>query len=375
MKKIISNSLIIFSTLLLNSCGGGGGSSSGDGQSAITRIENIQPILSTNYSYYAWNINPNISNSLKTTYNINDNAHINLPLNTNKTKIKVAVIDKNFQVEHPDIKDKVIATYNAMDGTSNVLGNLNSFAHGTAVAGVIASTYLGVAPNNVELILINIDLENLVSDINLLLAFSKAEELGAKVINCSWGGTGLSQILESKIQKLKDKGIVVVFASGNGDKFNNGIDLDLDGNEDESESEFVLGVGATSVFNDVTSYSNYGSAIDILAPGGDSNLGILSLDLLKENGGNYTLNGLVNNNYSFTNGTSFAAPTITGVIALMLSENPNLNFDKIRNILISNTEHVGLQNGANYSINNFDKKRAYGKVNASAAVNAAINAN
>lgn len=267
-----------------------------------------------------------------------------------------------------------------MDQSSNVLTSTDSYSHGTAVAGVIASTYLGVVPKNVELILINIDLETSISESYFLEAFSKAEELGARVINCSWGGSSLSENLENKIEELKNKGIVIVFASGNGDILGNAIDLDINGNEDESESQFVLGVGATSKDNDVTSYSNYGSNIDILAPGGDSNIGILSLDLLKSDGYNpsstLSINGnnLVNENYSFISGTSFSAPTVLGVIALMLSENQNLTFDEIRNILITTTQQVGLENQADYSVNNFDTKRAYGKIDATKAIEGAIDA-
>ena len=373
MKRKIFNICYVFVGLFFVSCGGGG-------DSGITKTAE-NPITSTNYSSYAWNINSNINNSFKTTYNINDNSHINLPINTNSTqKIKVAIIDENFQVAHPDIKDKVIATYNVMDQSSNVLTSTDSYSHGTAVAGVIASTYLGAAPKNVELILINIDLETSISESYFLEAFSKAEELGARVINCSWGGSSLSENLENKIEELKNKGIVIVFASGNGDIFGNAIDLDINGNEDESESQFVLGVGATSKDNDVTSYSNYGSNIDILAPGGDSDIGILSLDLLKSDGYNpsstLSINGnnLVNENYSFILGTSFSAPTVSGVIALMLSENQNLTFDEIRNILITTTQQVGLENQADYSVNNFDTKRAYGKIDATKAIEGAIDA-
>lgn len=373
MKRKIFNICYVFVGLFFVSCGGGG-------DSGITKTAE-NPITSTNYSSYAWNINSNINNSFKTTYNINDNSHINLPLTTNSTqKIKVAIIDENFQVAHPDIKDKVISTYNVMDQSSNVLTSTNSYSHGTAVAGVIASTYLGAAPKNVELILINIDLETSISESYFLEAFSKAEELGARVINCSWGGSSLSENLENKIEELKNKGIVIVFASGNGDIFGNAIDLDINGNEDESESQFVLGVGATSKDNDVTSYSNYGSNIDILAPGGDSDIGILSLDLLKSDGYNpsstLSINGnnLVNENYSFISGTSFSAPTVSGVIALMLSENQNLTFDEIRNILITTTQQVGLENQADYSVNNFDTKRAYGKIDATKAIEGAIDA-
>jgi subtilisin family serine protease len=106
----------------------------------------------------------------------------------------------------------------------------------------------------------------------------------------------------------------------------------------------------------------------------------LSLDLLKSDGYNpsstLSINGnnLVNENYSFISGTSFSAPTVSGVIALMLSENQNLTFDEIRNILITTTQQVGLENQADYSVNNFDTKRAYGKIDATKAIEGAIDA-
>ncbi|HIP59587.1 MAG TPA: hypothetical protein EYH01_04065 [Campylobacterales bacterium] len=133
-----------------------------------------------------------------------------------------------------------------------------------------------------------------------------------------------------------------------------------------TETEGVIGVGASSEFNDVTSYSNYGRNIDLIAPGGDLEMssGILGLD---DSGtaGEIWQRGLVEDNYSFTNGTSFAAPITTGVAALMLSVNPSLTTEQIRDILIQSTDKIG--NNAEY-INGFDTYRAYGKLNATTAV-------
>ena len=389
-KSQIKFSIIAASFFIFTACGGGGGggsssSSSNETDTSITTTEE-NSAQATDYSKYAWNINEFIDSNYKSTYKIDDNAHINLSTAWNTTKgkksnaeaIKVAIIDEGFEVSHPEIKDQIFATYNVMTGTTDVSNTSTStFSHGTAVAGVIASKYLGVAPE-AQLILINIDLlddyqsSSTLTEADLISAFQKAVDLGAQVINCSWGGGSVSGILSAKIQELKDKNITVVFSAGN-----DSSNLDSDGTTDESELSSVIGVGASSVENDITSYSNYGSQIDLIAPAGgnttDGLLGILSLDLTGTNGINTSTQlGLVNYNYSFVQGTSFSAPTVSGVVALLLAAKPTLTADEIRQILIDTADKVGTSNGADYSVNNFDVKRAYGKINAGKAMTEAL---
>lgn len=385
-KSQIKFSIITASFFIFTACGGGGGggSSSSSSNETDTSITTTQEnsAQATDYSKYAWNINESIDSNYKSTYKIDDNAHINLSTAWNTTKgkksnaeaIKVAIIDEGFEVSHPEIKDQIFATYNVMTGTTDVSNTSTStFSHGTAVAGVIASKYLGVAPE-AQLILINIDLlddyqsSSTLTEADLISAFQKAVDLGAQVINCSWGGGSVSGILSAKIQELKDKNITVVFSAGN-----DSSNLDSDGTTDESELSSVIGVGASSVENDITSYSNYGSQIDLIAPAGgnttDGLIGILSLDLTGTNGINTSSQlDLVNYNYSFVQGTSFSAPTVSGVVALLLAAKPTLTADEIRQILIDTADKVGIANGANYSVNNFDEKRAYGKINAGNAM-------
>ena len=385
-KSQIKFSIIVASFFIFTACGGGGGggSSSNETDTSTTTQENTAQ--TTDYSKYAWNINESIDSNYKSTYKIDDNAHINLSAAWNTTKgkksnaeaIKVAIIDEGFEVSHPEIKDQIFATYNVMTGTTDVSNTSTStFSHGTAVAGVIASKYLGVAPE-AQLILINIDLlddyqsSSTLTEADLITAFQKAVDLGAQVINCSWGGGTVSGILSAKIQELKDNNITVVFSAGN-----DSSNLDSDGTTDESELSSVIGVGASSVENDITSYSNYGSQIDLIAPAGgnttDGLIGILSLDLTGTNGINTSTQlGLVNYNYSFVQGTSFSAPTVSGVVALLLAAKPTLTADEIRQILIDTADKVGTSNGADYSVNNFDVKRAYGKINAGNAVTEAL---
>lgn len=377
MKALLNSIKISTLAVLLSACGGGG---SGEVQATAEQpvVQEITfPItpngIATNFSQYAWNINNStLDSQYKIDYNIDDNAHINMPTSTNNEKIKIAIIDQGFQFDHPEIYDKVID----LKYINNTV--LTTDYHGTLVLGTIASTYLGVAPNNVELILINIDFDNS-TDADLIAAFNYAKNQGAKIINCSWGSTydenlsySFSQTYLDTIASLKTAGISVVFAAGN-----NGVNLDNNW-MDESELSSVIGVGATSVLNDITDYTNYGSNIDIVAPGGGGTnlLGILTTDLVGTEGSNNILD-LVDNNYTFTAGTSFATPTISGVIALMLSENPNLTPDQIRTILIETADKIQSDSVTYTDLSDdgttstFNTKRAYGKVNASAAINAA----
>lgn len=385
--------------LVLTACGGGGGGGGGSSSSSSSSsVIATSSTPATDYSSYAWGTNSSIDNSFRTTYSINSNAHINLAGALARTKgkyingastdgVKVAVIDEDFEVAHPDLSGKVISAFNAMDSSSNIAdSDGDTFYHGSAVAGFIASSYIGVA-SEVQLILINIDLESSsLTDADIIRAFDHAQTQGAKVVNCSWGGGTLSSSVQNKIAALKTAGITVVFASGNGDSSGNAYNLDDAGRNDPSELSTVIGVGATSANNDVTKYSNYGSTIDILAPGGGTDLtnsaitiGLLGIDQTGTAGYNNTQsvqgNNLVNTNYSFTQGTSFSAPILSGVAALMYAANPNITPDRLREILITTSDKVGVGNGASYSdisgdgtTSTFDSRRAYGKVNANAAV-------
>lgn len=352
MKKIIFQSILI--SIFLLGCGGGGGSASSQTNELLS--DAAKALITTqavDYSNYAWNITPkdNLNSFLDLT-TIDANANINMPSSStsNNQKIKVAIIDQGFDTTHPDLKDKII-DINYLNQT-----NLEDEYHGTGVAGVIASTYLGVAPNNVELILINIEF-GINTELDLLNAFDYAQQQGAKIINCSWGVDldenptyTPSAIFIYAMQLLKDDGINVVFSSGNSAK-------DLDSFDSRSEVDGVIGVGATSSMNKLTSYSNYGSNIDIYAPGGDSTHGILSLDLVGTAGDN---GGFANPNYKYWTGTSFSAPTISGVIALMLAQNPNLTPDEIITTLTSTADTITDESETN----------SYLKVNVQAAIDA-----
>lgn len=276
----------------------------------------------------------------------------------------VAVIDDNFEKAHEDLGSNILEVYNVNTGENEAENSTSSGSHGTTCAGFVASPKngigtIGVAPEAKLLLIAEITY----SDYNTSRAFDYAKEKGAKVISCSWGSYDVSQALATKLQEMYDAGITVLFANGN-----DGYDLDNSGFNDESELPSVLGIGASGEENDITSYSNYGSNIELIAPGGDhyGHLGILGIDDSGSKGSNYQ-KSLVTNNYAFTSGTSFSTPVTAGVVALMLSVNPTLTPLQIRTILIETADKVG-GSDANYNASGFDKYRAYGKVNAEKAV-------
>jgi len=325
----------------------------------------INQIKAEPYYKYAWHL---AYNSFYDDYNIDPESNIHAQgawKITTGEGVKVAVIDaSNFDWQHEEIKENVIVTYNSDENNNKISnqGDSDSPSHGSTVAGFIASAVngkglVGVAPN-AELILIK-QVDS--SDKATIKAFEFAKDQGAKIINCSWGTNNVSEAVSSALEDLKDDGVTIIFASGNEGESMDSYDIN-----DESELASVIGVGSSDEHNDIASYSNFGKNIDLLAPGGDTdhNMGILGVD---DSGsfGNYYQKGLVNDNYSFVNGTSFSAPIVTGVVALMVSVNPNLTPDEIRYILIQTADKIG--DNANYK-NGFDRYRAYGKINAQKAV-------
>ncbi len=121
----------------------------------------------------------------------------------------------------------------------------------------------------------------------------------------------------------------------------------------------IISVGATDKNNLRAWYSNYGTNLDVVAPGG-YDVGITTLDDMGSSGiasidDNYLL---YNDSNSFI-GTSASAPTVSGVVALILEKNPNLTRVEIENILKNNTDEIGNIQYQN-ARNNYYR---YGKIN------------
>jgi serine protease len=146
----------------------------------------------------------------------------------------------------------------------------------------------------------------------------------ARVINMSLGGSGPCGITtQNAINSARSRGTVVIVAAGN-----SGTDA---GSASPANCTGVVTVAATNRAGGRAYYSNYGTRVDVAAPGGDTRTyggGILST----LNAGS-TTPGI--DSYAFYQGTSMAAPHVAGVAALMLSKTPGLSPDQIESTLKS----------------------------------------
>lgn len=274
--------------------------------------------------------------------------------------VAVAVIDTGIR-SHPDLDAKRMAGYDmvsnvfigndgggrdsdptdggdyddALDCSSGPYDFMSSW-HGTHVAGIIAAStnngdgIAGVAPN-ARIVSVRAlgrcggTSEDVADSIRWAAGVPvtgvPANPNPAKVINLSLGGSGPCSVnMQAAVDSALGRGAVVVVAAGN--------DAALAAGFSPANCKGVVTVAASNLLGDLSSYSNFGSAISVSAPGGDSgNLpGILS-----------TLNGGITQpgvpSYATYMGTSMAAPHVAGVVALMLARDPTLTPGQVLNRL------------------------------------------
>jgi subtilisin family serine protease len=293
--------------------------------------------------------------------------------------IKIAVIDEGVELTHPDLSGNLLTGFDATTGSSGGSGGGPQAGdyHGTCCAGIAAAIdnsigIIGVAPNCkiipvriAYIIYIEGKRRWLTSDSWIKSGIEYAwSTVNADVLSNSWGGGAPSSTTTSEIQNAvtygrDGKGSLVVFAAGN---------ENLGAVAYPASLSTVIAVGAISQCGERKSLSscdgeewgsNYGTNLDIVAPG----VKIYTT----------TLNG---NYISDFNGTSAACPHVAGVAALVLSVNPNLTVQQVRNIIESTAQKVrpdlytysttsGHPNGT------WNNQMGYGLVDAYAAVQAA----
>ena len=164
--------------------------------------------------------------------------------------------------------------------------------------------------------------------------------MGARVINLSLGGDEVSQAQERAIAYAGTKNVLVVIAAGNGGK--------KIARTAAAALPNVITVGATGVNDKRASFSNFGGAIDLAAPGVD----ILSLRArrtdvqLVAGVENYVAGkNFVGDKANFyrANGTSFAAPFVSGTAALILSTNPGLDAPSVKRMIVQSARDVSAE--------------------------------
>ena len=177
-------------------------------------------------------------------------------------------------------------------------------------------------------------------------------------VKCNFNSVSMTQqnaLIKGVTEGRNGKGIVFIFAGGN--DFDAGADVNFAGYQN---SRFAITVGAADKSGKHSSYSNGGASLFITAPGGD--LDYYTNNVVAFAGGGCTDGGA---------GTSFAAPVVAGVVALMLEANPNLSWRDVHGVLAATatktqpSDPSWATNGAGLSHSDI---YGFGLVNASAAV-------
>lgn len=278
--------------------------------------------------------------------------------------VTVAVIDEGVDLSHPDLAANLVAGYDATGLGSNGAPSGDD-AHGTCCSGIIAAVtdnskgVAGIA-HGAKIMPVRIAYDDgsgswVTYDSWIADGITWATNNGADVLSNSWGGGSDSQAIDDAISNAKTsgrsgKGCVVVFSAGN-----DNTDVAYPGYLDTVISVAALSPcdqrkAPASCDGEYWWGSNYGAALDISAPG----VLMYTTDISGSSGyetGDYIAN---------FNGTSSAAPVVSGVAALVIGSNPTLTATQVEQILYSTADDL-------YTTG-WDATSGYGRVNAQNAV-------
>ena len=293
---------------------------------------------------------------------------------TGNQNVVVGVIDSGIDIEHRDLKDNIfvntgevpgnnidddsngfIDDVNGWDFVSNdrtVFDSANEDFHGTHVAGTIGArgnNSIGVVGVNWNVQIMPLKAIGLsgTNDARLIEAYNYAKTMrqrgvNLRVLNNSYGGQRFSQSLLDAVRQLNDAGILFVASAGN-ETLNNDWVPHFPASFD---SPNVISVAASTLSGLLaTPFSNFGGkSVHLVAPGAA---------ILSTTPRGFTGPGLVTaytepdgSTYSNFNGTSMAAPHVTGAAALACAANSDINLQKLRAVVLSGVDVSGSFFGA-----------------------------
>jgi thermitase len=257
-------------------------------------------------------------------------------INTGSSSVIIAILDTGVDATHPDLASQIVPGWNVYNNNSDTH---DVYGHGTAVAGSAAAASnnaIGVASVawGCRIMPVRIsDTTGMASESAIASGLSWAANHGARVANISYYVTG-SRTVSSAAKSFQSKGGVVVAAAGN-----------YGTSESTGDDPYILTVGATDPTDCLYPWSSRGNNLDLVAPGN-------------------VFTTLMGGGYGTGGGTSFAAPVVAGVAALVLSTNPVLTPQDVQSVLRTTAEDLGASG--------WDPTYGYGRVNAARAVFASL---
>jgi aqualysin 1 len=225
-----------------------------------------------------------------------------VPLDANYTYqndgagVTVYIIDTGIRFDHQEFGSRASSEWDFVENDADAS---DGHGHGTHVAGIVGGNTVGVAKNVTLKAVRVLDANGCGSVSGLIAGIDRVISVhgGPTVANLSVGA-GFSSSLNQAVNNAVAAGIVVTVAAGN-----NGVDAS---NSSPASASNALTVGASTNADARASYSNYGSCVDLFAPGSD----VYSS----------TISGT--DTYASWSGTSMASPHVAGAAALYLSANP-----------------------------------------------------
>ncbi|UKS55693.1 Ig-like domain-containing protein [Exiguobacterium acetylicum] len=249
--------------------------------------------------------------------------------------VTVAILDNGIDLNHEDLASKITDPYDVVYDSPYTL---TSGDHGTHVAGIVGSSIdnyyggTGVAPY-ASIMPIDVFAGTSAYTSDVIKGIYRAVDHGANIINMSLGNYYYSSSFQDAINYAYNRDVLVIAAAGN--------DATSSAHY-PSSYDHVISVGSTTSSDELSSFSNYGSNIDITAPGSSI----------------YSTTPY--NSYDYYSGTSMASSVVAGVAALIKSYDYSLSSDAITDRLTSTADDLGTTGRDDYF--------GYGRVNAKSAL-------
>jgi PKD repeat protein/subtilisin family serine protease len=265
------------------------------------------------------------------------NAEQAWDISTGSASIVVAVTDDAIYTSHPDLVNKMVAGRDVAEDTNdpNPAGNADGF-HGTHVSGIVGAETnngTGIASIGFDVSIMPVKIARN-SDGALVAGYDGviwAADNGADVINMSWGGGSAGNYGQDVCNYAWNQGSILVAAAGN-----DGVSTVFY----PAGYNNVVSVASTTSTDAKSGFSQFGTWIDISAPGSD----IVSCN---ETG-----------TYSYASGTSMASPLVSGLLGLMKSANMSLSNTEIIDCLYSSADNIDAQNPS------YINQLGHGRINA-----------
>lgn len=253
-------------------------------------------------------------------------------ITTGSSSVTIGICDTGVQLDHPDLQDNMLEGYDAISQTwGGDVGTFGGNQHGTFCAGCAAALgdngegvsgtgwHFKHRPGQVASFNSDGRVVGYSSHINDCIV-KMCEKEDVKAVGVSWSG-GHKQGRLDAASLCRQHGTLVVTSAGNSN-----VDTSQYGNYDDDD---IIVVGSSTSSDHKSSFSNYGTWVDIWAPG--SSVGSTT----------------IGSTYRTGSGTSYSCPIVAGLIGLIWSVNPALTPDEVENILKSTaTPNKDLPGGA-----------------------------